>query len=88
MNRMKTLSSFEGLSVRFVALSATIPNYVDVADWLADERGSAVTFHFNDECRPVPIYRHVLSFPDRRGQNSFVFDHSLNYKCVLFANIW
>ncbi len=43
--------------VRFVAVSATVPNMQDIADWL-DVPPHGV-FRFGDELRPCPLTVHV-----------------------------
>lgn len=46
--------------VRFVAVSATVPNMQDIADWL-DVPPHGV-FRFGDELRPCPLTVHVCVF--------------------------
>lgn len=45
--------------IRILAISATIPNTTDVADWI----GSAHVHNFGDDFRPVPLERHVVGYP-------------------------
>ncbi|KAM6948757.1 LOW QUALITY PROTEIN: putative ATP-dependent DNA helicase HFM1 [Aplochiton taeniatus] len=73
-----------GLSMRFVAVSATIPNISDIADWLCDERGAATCLNMDESHRPVKLRKVVLGFPYNNSQTEFKFDLSLNYK---MANI-
>ena len=65
--------------VRFVAVSATIPNLKDVAVWLGSKGVPAEVLFFGEEYRPVKLNKVVQSFP-KTSNNSFAFDHSLNYK--------
>ena len=62
VSRMKTL----GNDVRFVALSATIPNSTDIAQWLGRTHTMpqmpARTFVFGEEFRPVQLQKIVLGF--------------------------
>ncbi|EPE02414.1 dead deah box dna helicase [Ophiostoma piceae UAMH 11346] len=62
VSRMKTL----GNDVRFVALSATIPNSADIAQWLGRTHTMpqmpARTFVFGEEFRPVQLQKIVLGF--------------------------
>ena len=62
--------------LRIVALSATISNIKDVADWLKVKPDGL--FIFGEEYRPVLLNKRVLGF-NLRG-NYFLFDQSLNYK--------
>ena len=67
-------------SCRIVAVSATIPNVSNLAQWLrssADQE--AKILKFPDSMRPVPLKTHVISAP-MNGKNGFTFDFSLNYK--------
>lgn len=63
-----------GSDVRFVALSATVPNSEDIAQWLGkdpkDQRLPAHRERFGEEFRPVKLQRHV---------------HGLSYKGSDFA---
>lgn len=72
---MKTL----GTSTRFIAVSATVPNIEDVAEWLGsgggstgEEKKSAEVFRFGEEFRPcklqkcVPSLFHLPSLSFRR----------------------
>jgi ATP-dependent DNA helicase HFM1/MER3 len=72
VSRMKSVGS----NVRFVALSATVPNSEDVATWLArnntDAELPAVREVFGEEFRPVPLQKHVLGIPSKA--NDFAFD--------------
>ncbi|CAG8457778.1 10751_t:CDS:10 [Ambispora leptoticha] len=76
VSRMKTM----GNDIRFVALSATVPNVDDVASWIGSNTGrSAKVLHFGEEYRPVRLVRHVLSFP-MENCNAYMFDKKLDYK--------
>ena len=73
VSRMKTLGS----EVRFVALSATIPNSTDIAQWLGLTHTSpqmpAKTFVCGDEFRPVRLDKIVLGY-NVGGGNEHSFD--------------
>ena len=60
VSRMKSVGS----NVRFVALSATIPNSIDIATWLgknaSNQDVSARQEKFGEEFRPVKLQRHVV----------------------------
>ncbi|KAH9060008.1 P-loop containing nucleoside triphosphate hydrolase protein [Lactarius vividus] len=78
VSRMKT----RGSAVRFVAVSATVPNIDDVAHWISsrNSNGAAATFRFGEEYRPCQLSRFVYGFPRGKNQNDFLFARSLNYR--------
>ncbi|XP_070701535.1 probable ATP-dependent DNA helicase HFM1 [Pempheris klunzingeri] len=91
VSRMKAVHAYRtahnpetGLSMRFVAVSATIPNISDIAEWLSNERGPATYLDIDESHRPVKLRKVVLGFPCSPNQTEFKFDLSLNYK---MANI-
>ncbi|XP_056276995.1 probable ATP-dependent DNA helicase HFM1 isoform X1 [Pseudoliparis swirei] len=91
VSRMKAVHAYRtaqnpetGLSMRFVAVSATIPNTSDIADWLSDDSGPATYLNMDESHRPVKLRKVVLGFPCSPNQTEFKFDLSLNYK---IANI-
>ncbi|XP_047445151.1 probable ATP-dependent DNA helicase HFM1 [Mugil cephalus] len=91
VSRMKAVHSYRtsqnpeaGLFMRFVAVSATIPNICDIADWLSNESGPATYLEMDESHRPVKLRKVVLGFPCSPNQTEFKFDLSLNYK---MANI-
>ncbi|XP_056149816.1 probable ATP-dependent DNA helicase HFM1 [Lampris incognitus] len=71
-------------SMRVLAVSATIPNVADIADWLCNESGPATYVDMDESYRPVTLRKVVLGFPHSPNQTEFKFDLSLNYK---MANI-
>ncbi|TDL24911.1 P-loop containing nucleoside triphosphate hydrolase protein [Rickenella mellea] len=83
ISRMKT----RGLSIRFVLVSATVPNIYDIAHWVGrspsknDSGGQqpAVVMGFGDEFRPCKLSRFVYGFA-RKNQNDFQFSRTLDYK--------
>jgi len=75
---MKTVHQKSGDKIRFVAVSATIPNLQDIATWLGSEGLPAKMLYFDASYRPVPLQRVVVPFPPNK--NAFIFDHGLNYK--------
>jgi len=78
VSRMKTM----GANVRFIALSATVPNAEDIARWLGRDHASphnpARREIFGEELRPVKLQKHVYGF-DTNG-NDYVFDAYLDQK--------
>jgi antiviral helicase SLH1 len=52
--------------IRVVGLSATLPNYVDVADFLKVNRHAGL-FYFDASFRPVPLEQHFLGVRGKAG---------------------
>ncbi|XP_044158370.1 probable ATP-dependent DNA helicase HFM1 [Bufo gargarizans] len=89
VSRMKTMqaslsraakSAEEFPNMRFVAVSATIPNADDIAEWLSDGKHPALCMKMDESHRPVKLRKVVLGFPCNSNQTEFKFDLSLNYK--------
>ncbi|KAL4821910.1 Sec63 Brl domain-containing protein [Aspergillus spinulosporus] len=82
VSRMKLIGS----NVRFLALSATIPNSEDIAMWLGRNATSqhvpAHKEHFGEEFRPVKLQKFVYGY--HFSGNNFAFDKVLNSK---FSNV-
>ncbi|RDW65861.1 putative DEAD/DEAH box DNA helicase (Mer3) [Aspergillus mulundensis] len=78
VSRMKSFGS----NVRFVALSATIPNSEDIATWLGRNATSqhvpAHREHFGEEFRPVKLQKFVYGYQSLG--NDFAFDKLLTSK--------
>ena len=79
VSRMKSI----GTDVRFVALSATVPNFHDVAAWLgrnsSDTHNPAVNEKFGEEFRPVKLRKHVCGYTSNTS-NDFGFEKVLDAK--------
>ncbi|XP_018893703.4 probable ATP-dependent DNA helicase HFM1 [Gorilla gorilla gorilla] len=88
VSRMKTVQSVSqtlkntstAIPMRFVAVSATIPNAEDIAEWLSDGERPAVCLKMDESHRPVKLQKVVLGFPCSSNQTEFKFDLTLNYK--------
>jgi ATP-dependent DNA helicase HFM1/MER3 len=84
ISRMKTIGS----SVRFVALSATVPNSEDIATWLGRNHVNpqlpALRETFGEDFRPVKLQKFVYGY-DHKG-NDFIFDHFLDQKLPLLIS--
>ncbi|KAK3731251.1 hypothetical protein RRG08_025794 [Elysia crispata] len=84
VSRMKTLETAQELKnsahIRFVAVSATIPNYKDIAEWLGTPSKPASAFNLGEEFRPVKLDRIVLGYPFKEGTSDFRFDMNLSYR--------
>ncbi|EPE24285.1 P-loop containing nucleoside triphosphate hydrolase [Glarea lozoyensis ATCC 20868] len=52
--------------IRIVGLSATLPNYVDVADFLKVNRHAGL-FYFDASFRPVPLEQHFIGVKGKAG---------------------
>ncbi|CUA70241.1 hypothetical protein RSOLAG22IIIB_00592 [Rhizoctonia solani] len=52
--------------IRVVGLSATLPNYVDVADFVGANRERGL-FYFDSSFRPVPLEQHFLGIKGKTG---------------------
>lgn len=78
VSRMKT----SGANVRFVALSATVPNSQDIAAWLGkDPTNDHIPAHremFGEDFRPVKLQKHVYGFDGL--PNEFAFEKTLDGK--------
>ncbi|XP_078418024.1 putative ATP-dependent DNA helicase HFM1 [Cetorhinus maximus] len=88
VSRMKTVqlaisrvsNQPDNKTLRFVAVSATIPNVEDIAEWLSDGRGPGISMKIDESYRPVKLRKVVLGFPCSNTQTAFKYDLSLNYK--------
>ncbi|KAJ4414108.1 ATP-dependent DNA helicase MER3 [Neurospora sp. IMI 360204] len=78
VSRMKTI----GANVRFVALSATVPNSDDIAKWLGrNHTTQQLPAHrevFGEEFRPVKLQKYVYGY--ECNGNDFIFDKFLDSK--------
>lgn len=79
VSRMKSMST----GVRFVALSATVPNFQDVASWLGkssmEPAFPASTEKFGEEFRPVRLRKYVCGYSSN-SNNDWAFEKQLNDK--------
>ena len=55
--------------IRIVGLSATLPNYIDVADFLKVNRMAGL-FYFDASFRPVPLEQHFIGVKGKSGTKS------------------
>ena len=83
--RLNTIAKNLLKPIRIVAISATIPNIVDIAEWLRDEHGSAELKLFGPEYRPVILEVHVLGFTNN-GKTPFQFEHNLTFRLAELIN--
>ena len=86
-----------GNDIRFLALSATVPNLKDVAEWIGEkdrESGahshgnhalpSATVFSFNEEYRTVPLKRLVYGYSRNEAAG---YSHTLNKKLMVVTHV-
>ena len=66
-------------NIRIVGLSATLPNYKDVARFLHVNEDSGL-FHFGPEHRPVPLQQTFIGVTDG-GQSRFQIANKMNTIC-------
>ncbi|KAH8106105.1 Sec63-domain-containing protein [Cristinia sonorae] len=52
--------------IRIVGLSATLPNYIDVSDFLSVNRQTGL-FYFDSSFRPVPLEQHFIGIKGKAG---------------------
>ena len=55
--------------IRLVGLSATLPNYFDVADFLKVDRKKGL-FHFGSNYRPVPLIINFIGIKDPKDTSN------------------
>lgn len=86
VSRMKSVGS----DIRFIALSATVPNSQDIATWLGKDSVTpylpAPRERFGEEFRPVPLSKHVCGY--NAPGNDFAFEKTLNAKLPDIVAKW
>ncbi|KAI7488824.1 P-loop containing nucleoside triphosphate hydrolase protein [Hortaea werneckii] len=86
VSRMKSVGS----NVRFITLSATVPNSEDIAKWLGKDHVNAhlpaVRECFGEEFRPVRLQKHVRGY--QGPPNDFAFDKVLGNKILEVISKW
>jgi ATP-dependent DNA helicase HFM1/MER3 len=79
VSRMKSIST----DVRFVALSATVPNFQDVAAWLgtnsSEPHHPSPSEKFGEEFRPIKLRKHVCGY-NFKSNNDWAFEKQLDDK--------
>ena len=64
--------------IRIIGLSATVPNYLDIARWLRVPKNVSDVTVFGEEFRPVKLRTHVVGFSP--AKNDWMFESSLNMR--------
>ena len=70
--------------IRIVGLSATVPNYFDIARWLRVPKEVSDVTVFGEEFRPVKLRTHVVGFSP--AKNDWMFESSLNLRIASVIN--
>ena len=84
--RIKLLKNMENFkqtnleNIRIIAVSATIPNINDVAEFMEIKNNSKGLKIFGEEYRPVKVERIVIGYKRNKNQNEFVFEKYLDYR--------
>ncbi|GLD92377.1 hypothetical protein PINS_up000910 [Pythium insidiosum] len=68
--------------VRLVGLSATLPNYEDVAAFLRVDPGRGL-FNFDSSYRPVPLQQQYIGVMEKKAIKRFALMNSICYEKVL-----
>ncbi len=69
--------------VRLVGLSATLPNYRDVALFLRVDVQRGFLFHFDNTYRPVPLEQQYIGITEKKAVKRFQLMNELVYeKCM------
>ncbi|KAF0931605.1 hypothetical protein E2562_005569 [Oryza meyeriana var. granulata] len=95
LSRLGTMTSAPLANVRFIAVSATIPNIEDIAEWLAVPPEGIK--RFGEEMRPVKLTTKVFGYAPARNDflferrlQSFIFDilmqHSRGKSALVFCS--
>ena len=67
--------------IRFLAVSATLPNIEDFAIWLSENSFTpAIKYQMNETLRPVKLEKFVYGYNKPSNQSDYLFDLSLSYK--------
>ncbi|CAF0840833.1 unnamed protein product [Adineta steineri] len=68
-------------AVRFVGLSATLPNYEDIATFLNVKREGL--FHFDNSYRPVPLEQQYIGITEKKAIKRFQIMNDLIYDKIM-----
>lgn len=67
--------------VRIVGISATLPNYIDVATFLRVKEDSL--FHFSNSYRPVPLHQTYIGVNEKKALSRLQIMNDLTYEKVI-----
>lgn len=79
---MRSMNQFGSDQVRIVGLSATLPNYEDVATFLNVDFRKGL-FHFDNSYRPVPLETNFIGITERKALHRFQVMNECVYENVV-----
>lgn len=71
-----------GSHIRLVGLSATLPNYHDVAAFLRVDEGKGL-FYFDSTYRPIPLEQQYIGITDKKGLKKMLLMKEILYQKVM-----
>ncbi|XP_074641292.1 putative ATP-dependent DNA helicase HFM1 [Tubulanus polymorphus] len=80
VNRLNNSKQSLDSTMRFLAVSATIPNVEDISAWFGSESSPAIHYSLDDSFRPVKLRKVVLGYEYSQNSSEFKFDLFLSYK--------
>lgn len=84
ISRMKTIRALtwptEPDNLRFAAVSATVSNVQDIAEWFSTPKSKAEVHRVDPNQRPVKLRTIVCGYTASKNVNEFSFDNLLNHK--------
>jgi ATP-dependent DNA helicase HFM1/MER3 len=80
VSRMKIIGKElnKNQNMRIIAVSATIPNIHDIAEWLEVDKTNIKVF--GEEYRPVALEKHVFGYNYTKSE--FLFEKNLNFRLL------
>ena len=82
ISRLKKIAEEQGRRLRVIALSATMPNFKEIAEWLEAKPNS--TYFFDESFRPVKLYADVWYY--KPADNPFYDKYRRLYKVLDLAS--
>ena len=79
---LRGIHSFGAEQCRIVGLSATLPNYEDVASFLHVDHKKGL-FHFGNEFRPVPLETNFIGVTEKKALKRFAVMNECVYENVI-----
>ncbi|KAF7458842.1 U5 small nuclear ribonucleoprotein 200 kDa helicase [Cryptosporidium felis] len=76
------VARFKNSSIRMVGLSATLPNFIDVAEFLNVDPVRGL-YHFGPEFRPVPLLQTFIGIKTKKGFKKLQLMNDIVYDLVL-----
>ena len=69
--------------VRIVGLSATLPNYADVASFIRVKANKGL-FYFDNSFRPVPLEQQYIGITEKKAIKKMLLMNEILYEKVFF----